>query len=262
MYCLTNREIEYIFNEIKSNGIEIEDLQLNLLDHICCLIEQNLRDGDDFESFCKKTLRQFYKNELLEIEEETIQLLIFKNYYVMKKVMIISGTLSVAAFITGSICKILHLQLAAPLLFLAIINFSLVFLPLLLIVKIREINASRDKLIIALGTIVGILYCLSMLSLVMHWTMKGPIWLITLAIAFFIFIPAYFFTGIRKPQTKGNTIIASILMVAVTGIQFTLTDLKGKTSDQTSATPGNEALVEKSQPKIKITIPANWKTIK
>ncbi len=46
-------------------------------------------------------------------------------------------------------------------------------------------------------------------------------------------------------------------MVAVTGIQFTLTDLRGKTSDQTSATPGNEALVEKSQPKIKITIPAN-----
>jgi hypothetical protein len=101
-----------------------------------------------------------------------------------------------------------------------------------------------------------------MLSLVMHWTMKDPIWLITLAIAFFIFIPAYFFTGIRKPQTKGNTIIASILMVAVTGIQFTLTDLRGKTSDQTSATLGNEALVEKSQPKIKITIPANWKTIK
>jgi hypothetical protein len=168
MYCLSGKQIEFILNEIKRNKIEMEDLQLNLLDHICCIIEQDLREGDDFESFCKKTIRQFYKNELREIEEETIQLLIFKNYYTMKKVMLISGTLSVAAFITGSICKILHLQLAAPLLFLAIINFSLVFLPLLFIVKIREIKANRDKLIIAFGTIVGILYCLSMLSLVMH----------------------------------------------------------------------------------------------
>ncbi len=85
MYCLSGKQIEFILNEIKRNKIEMKDLQLNLLDHICCIIEQDLREGDDFESFCKKTIRQFYKNELREIEEETIQLLIFKNYYTMKK---------------------------------------------------------------------------------------------------------------------------------------------------------------------------------
>jgi hypothetical protein len=180
----------------------------------------------------------------------------------MKKVMLISGTLSVAAFITGSICKILHLQLAAPLLFLAIINFSLVFLPTLFIIKTREIHTNREKLIIGLGTIVGILYCLSMLSLVMHWQVKGLIWLITLAIAFFVFIPAYFFTGIRNPQTKANTIVASILMVAVTGIQFTLTDLRGKAANQTSAGIQSEALLRKWQPKINNTMQVNLETIK
>ncbi len=246
MYCLSDKQIEYILNEIKCNKVEMEDLQLNLLDHICCIIEENLKDEDDFESFCEKTIKQFYKRQLREIEEETIQLLIFKNYYVMKKVMIFTGTLSVAAFIAGSLFKIIHWPLAAPLLFFAFINISFVFLPLLFIVKTREINANRDKLIIALGTIVGMLYCLSMLSLVMHWPMKGPVWLVTLAITFFVFIPTYFFTGIRKPETRINTIVSSILLVAVTGIQFTLTDLRGKNTDQTSASVKNVELVKET----------------
>jgi hypothetical protein len=201
-------------------------------------------------------------HKILIIEEETMQLLIFKNNYVMKKVMIISGTLSVAAFIMGSIFKIMHWPLAAPLLFFAIINICLVFLPLLSIVKIREINADRDRLIIALGTIVGILYCLSMLSLVMHWSIKGPIWLVTLAITFFVFIPAYFFTGIRMPERRINTIIFSILLVAVTGIQFTLTDLSRKNTDQTSTLVKNEKLDNKTQAKIKNVVHVNLETIK
>lgn len=244
MYCLSDKQIEYIFNEIRRNEIEMKDLQLNLLDHICCIIEQNLKDENDFEYFCEKTIKQFYKNELREIEEETIQLLIFKNYYIMKKVMIITGTLSAAAFIAGSLFKIMHLQLAAPLLFLAILIISFVFLPILFVVKTREINANRDKLIIALATIVGILYCLSMFSLVRHWEIKGTIWLITLAITFFVFIPTYFFTGIRKSETRANTIVATILLIAVTGIQFTLTDLRGKTTDQISASIRNKQLAE------------------
>ena len=43
MYCITEQQIEYILNDIRRNGIETEDLQLNLLDHICCMAEHNLK---------------------------------------------------------------------------------------------------------------------------------------------------------------------------------------------------------------------------
>ena len=86
MYCITEQQIEYILNDIRRNGIEMEDLQLNLLDHICCMAEHNLKDGDDFEHFYKATIKQFYKKELKEIEVETIQLLTFKNYFMLKKI--------------------------------------------------------------------------------------------------------------------------------------------------------------------------------
>jgi hypothetical protein len=90
MYCITDEQIEYILNDIRRNGVEMEDLQLNLLDHICCIMEQELKETDDFEQFYLKTVRRFYNTELREIEEETINLLTFKNYYAMKKTMIVS----------------------------------------------------------------------------------------------------------------------------------------------------------------------------
>ena len=61
MYKISEQQIEYILNDIRRNGVEIEDMQLNLLDHICCIIEQNLKEGDDFEDFYRKTVKQFCK---------------------------------------------------------------------------------------------------------------------------------------------------------------------------------------------------------
>ncbi len=77
MYCLSDEQIDYILNDIRRNGVEMKDLQLNLLDHICCIIEQELKEGDDFGHFYQQTIRRFYRNNLREIEEETIDLLTF-----------------------------------------------------------------------------------------------------------------------------------------------------------------------------------------
>ena len=107
MYSLSDEQIEFIINDIRRNGVELEDLQLNLLDHICCIIEQNLKENDGFEDFYYATVKTFYKKDLREIEEETINLLTFKNYYTMKKTMIATGTLSVIGFTAGSFFKII-----------------------------------------------------------------------------------------------------------------------------------------------------------
>jgi hypothetical protein len=247
MYCISEQQIDLILDDIRRNGVELEDLQLNLLDHICCIIERELEEDGDFESFYRKTLQRFYKKELRELEEETINLLTFKNYYAMKKAMYISGAISVAAFIIGSFFKLMFWPGVAAILIFGILFFSLVFLPLLFILKTREVAAARDKLIMGLGTVAGILYCLSALWLLMHWNGKHEIWLATLAFTFFVFLPAYFFTGIRKPETRVNTIVSTIIIIGVMGIQFTLTALRRpegerippNTDEKVRTNPGN-----------------------
>jgi hypothetical protein len=240
MYCLNEEQITYILNDIRRNGVETEDLQLNLLDHVCCIIEQNLKENDDFEAFYKNAIKQFYRKELREIEQETIDLLTFKHYYAMKKIMIAAGSVSAIGFIVGSFFKIMHWPGAGALLFMSILIFSLLFLPLMLVLKIKEVLAMRDKVILSLGVLVGILYCLSMFALLQQWPYKHQLWLGTLGITFFVFIPAFFFTGFRKPETRVNTIVSTILLIAVTGIQFTLTSLRIKEKELPSAGISNQ----------------------
>lgn len=226
MYCITDQQIEYILNDIRRRGVEMEDLQLNLLDHICCIIEQELEDDGDFERFYEHTVRQFYKKDLGEIEEETINLLTHKNFYQMKKIMIYSGIYTVAAFILGSFFKLMYWPGAAVLLCSAIFAFSLVFLPTVCRLKIKETGNERDKWIMAGATVLGALYCIGTLFMLQRWPGARIIWLGTLGLTFIAFLPAYFFTGIRKPEARVNTIVTTVMLLGFLGLQFALTAMR------------------------------------
>lgn len=223
MYTLSDEQVDHIADDIRRNGVNMEDLQLNLLDHICCIIERDMKDGDSFDQVYQQTIKQFYKKELSEIEEETINLLTFKNYYLMKKSMIISGVLAVSILVMGAIFKIGHWPGAGILIFSGMVVFSLVFLPLVFLLKTKEVGTIREKIILGLGTLAGILYFISALFLIMHWPGARVIWVLTLALSFFVLLPLYFFNGIRKPETKLNTIVTTIILIGVLILQFALT---------------------------------------
>ncbi|MBS1645917.1 MAG: hypothetical protein JST67_01115 [Bacteroidetes bacterium] len=226
MYKLSEQQIDFILDDIRRNGIEMEELQLNLLDHICCIIEQNLKDGDDFEGFYKKTVQKFYKNNLHEVEEETITLLTIKNYYVMKKTMITSGTLAVAAFVLGSFFKIMYWPGAAVLLLLAMVTLTFVFLPLLFFIKSKEPSNKKNKWLVAAAVLTGMLYATASLFSIMHWPGRTYLWLSTSAVSIFALIPIYFFTNIKNELNRTNTIVNTIILVGATGILFLQTSIR------------------------------------
>jgi hypothetical protein len=222
MYCLSDQQIDYILNDISARGVEMESLQQNLLDHVCCIIEQNLDEKGDFESFYQKTIKTFYKDALWEIEEETIFLLTFKNYYKMKKIMIFSGIFSAVTMSLGIFFKFMHWPGASMLLLCGIVISSLVFLPLLFTFKAREKKSIKEKVIVGLGTLSGILMSLSILFKIMHWPGALALGIVSVLVLLFVFLPIYFFTGIRQEDQKVNTITVSILVIMVSGLWLTL----------------------------------------
>lgn len=70
---------------------------------------------------------------------------------------------------------------------------------------------------------------------IMHWPGAGLLWLVGLGVLFFLFLPLYFFTGIRNPETKLNTILSSIMILIAGGLLFTLTALPGHDKEMNSA---------------------------
>lgn len=226
MYCITEEQISFILDDIRRNGIELEDLQLNLLDHICCIIEQELEENGDFERFYQHAVKRFYVSNLREIEEETIQLLTFKNYYAMKRVMIISGVFSAIAFFSGSVFKVMHWPGASVLILLGIVVFSLLFLPLMSLLKVKEATIPGQKAVTVVATITGILFCFATLFRVMHWPGIMPLTWSTLFMATFALLPIYFFNGFRRPEARLNTIMVSVILVSAIGLQFLLINLR------------------------------------
>lgn len=213
MYSLTNEQIDFISDDIRARGVTLVSLQQDLLDHICCVVEHNLEPDGDFEGFYRSQIKTFYKSELVEIEKETITLLTLKNYYVMKKIMLVSGGISTAAMTVGLLLKFLHLPGASVLILLGVVLLSLVFLPLLFTLKIREKQRTRDKVIIGIGTFATIMISFAILFKMMHWPGANVIGALALMIMLLIFLPVYFFTGIRNPETKVNTIVSSVFIL-------------------------------------------------
>lgn len=236
MYHISDQQIDYILNDISARGVEMESLQQNLLDHICCIIENNLEANGDFESFYQKTIKSFYKDELWEIEEETLLLLTYKNYYTMKKIMINSGIAAATFFIIGSFFKFMHWPGAAVLILLGMAIGALVFLPLVFLFKKNETTESRSKIVLGIGVLNGILFCIYSLFKVMHWPGASTIWFFTLGIFSLIFIPLYFFNGIKNEVNKVNTITTTLILIIVAGVFFLQTNLKSSVQFQIAKT--------------------------
>ena len=222
MYCLSEAQIDFIFRDIRARGVEMESLQQDLLDHVCCLIEQNLEANGNFEDFYFTTIQTFYKTELREIEAETLFLLTHKNYYAMKKIMLTSGAFSAIVLSLGIIFKFMHWPGAGMFIVSGITLFSLLFLPLLFTLKIKEKQTSQSPFILAAGTLSAILFSLSTLFKLMHWPLANVLGLTAIGIMLLLFLPVYFFTGIRHAETKMNSIVTSILIVAGSGLLMSL----------------------------------------
>lgn len=232
MYCLSEAQIDFILDDISARGIEMVSLQQNLLDHVCCMIEQSLEDDGDFEHFYLQTIATFYEKELKEIEIETTHLLIHKNYYVMKKIMLIVGTTATGILGLGLLLKFMHWPGAAVCIVFSVFLLSFIFFPLLFVLKIKEKQQNTDKVILFIGTLSAMIISVGLVFKIMHWPYANMLITTAFFMMLLLFLPIYFFTGIRNPQTKVNTIVSSILLAAGFGLILVLVRAPAGTRSQ------------------------------
>lgn len=219
MYRLTDSQIEYILDDIRRGGIGLEDLQYNLLDHICCILERDLKETDDFEVVYRRTIRQFYERELCEIEEQAIHLSTIKNHYTMKKIMLASGAISAAAFITGCIFKIFQLPGTIAFLFAGAALMSLVFLPLMGITRASERDTRAEKMVPLAAALIGSLFILSVLFAIEQWQGRTAMWLLTVGSALLLLAPGYLYAGWQR-QDRQATVLNTIVLVGFASALF------------------------------------------
>lgn len=225
MYKVTDEQVDFMLHEIRARGVLIEDLQWNLVDHMCCIVEHEMSETDDFYRFFERLLPRFFNDNLREIQEETENLLTFKHFYAMKKTVNIAGLLTVLLTVAGAILKVFHLPGAGISIVLGIAIFSLIFLPLMVILKFRDEVSATDKLVLSTGFVIGAVAALGVLFKLMHWPTANILMISGISGLTFLYVPLYFFTRVRRPELRFNTIINSVLMMAAGGLLFSLINL-------------------------------------
>lgn len=225
MHSLSDIEVDFILSDLKSKGIVSEDLRDNLLDHICCIIEEEMEENANFYEYYKGILPRFFKIELSEIQIETDNLLKFKNFYIMKKIMNYSGAITAGLTILGALFKSMHWPGAGLFIILGGFFFSIIFMPLLILIKLRDDESKIEKFIFSLGFLFSIGLITGLLFKIMHWPYANNLMLYSTALFTFIYVPVYFIVGIKRPERKFNTIVNSVLMISIGGIFYSMFDL-------------------------------------
>lgn len=140
----------------------------------------------------------------------------------MKKTMIIAGILGSFATFFGALFKIMHWPGANALLILGLACVGLFFLPLMFSLKIKEKKEEKEKWILVIGSVVASLIALSAMFKIMHWPGTSILLYTSLGTLLFIFLPLFFIIGVKNPETKTNTIVTSVLILAGTGLLLVL----------------------------------------
>jgi hypothetical protein len=122
----------------------------------------------------------------------------------------------------GIVLKFNYWPGSAALIAAGILTLSFGFLPMYFILKIQEKKETKEKVLIGLTSLVCIGMSLSVLFKVMHWPGANMLGIVSLCILVLLFLPVFVLTGIRNPDTKVNTIVSAVLIIAGSGLFLTL----------------------------------------
>ena len=222
MYSLSDKQVDFVLDDIGKRGIITEDVKYNILDHVCCIIENEMNEGMNFEKVYGNTIARFYQNELSEIEVETQKLLTFKHYYAMKRTLKITGITSIILIILGIIFKSMHWPGAGILIVLGGAFFSLVFIPLNIVLKFQDDKESGNRIIMTIGMLSASAATLGVLFKIMHWPYANVLMFSSLLVFILVFIPIYFIVKYKNPETKFDAIINTAFMMGAAGMLFAL----------------------------------------
>jgi len=226
MVSLTDEQVDFILHEISAHGISLPDLQADLLDHMCTLIENEMSEGEDFRSFFYSILPRFFHDNLHEIEVETIQIIYLSKLTHMKKALNYVLGAATSFLVLGSFLKIGHLPGAS---FCFVISLPLILLagiPLAAIAMYSHPIARSQKLLTSLISLIVVLFACGAIFKVQHWPLGTLFMFIAVVALCVVYVPLYFFYQRRLATDKWVVNIHSFLFLLAGVMLFLLFDLR------------------------------------
>ncbi len=189
--------IDRIKSDLVSRGLTYDRLLEDILDHVCCMIEENMEEGFDLDSSYNLVMGSIEETRIPEIQHQTL-LNLDKKFQRMKSFTYVFGLSSALLAIVGAFFKRMHWPGASILITVGIVLVILVFLPLYFITSHREQVEKKNPAYAIVGYLSIALLMAGALFKIMHWPGAGV--MIRVSIGFLIvgFIPLYVVNAFQK----------------------------------------------------------------
>jgi hypothetical protein len=201
MLELTFDQIDKIKEDVSKADIHYSHLSDDLVDHICCDVENEMQKTGSFEEAYKIVKKKIGYKGLQEIQENTL-LLIDKNYRIMKTTMKISGLIAPILMAAAGLFKIQHWPGAGIMLVLGFFVLIFFFLPSAIYINYKEVSNKTKKLVHISGFIGVSLFATGMLFKIQHWPGASILILGGILLSGLIFIPSLFISNYRQTRNK------------------------------------------------------------
>jgi len=201
--------------DLLSRGLSYERLIDDMLDHVCCMVEEQMVEGEDFESSYNQVLDSIGDKRLPEIQHQTL-LNLDKKFQRMKNFTYIFGLSSAILTILGSFFKKMHWPGAGIMVSVGMLLIVLVFLPLYFISNHKEQVEKKNPVYAIVGYLTIALLLAGATFKIQHWPGAG--YLIYASIGFLLigFIPLYVVNVFqRSGKEKANLPYIVMLLVGI-----------------------------------------------
>jgi hypothetical protein len=216
---LSLQHIDQISRDISREEISFSHLLEDLIDHVCCDVENEMQKGLNFSEAYQQVKKKMGSRRLKEIQEETLYAVDTKYRY-MKITMKISGVAGTVLFGFAALFKIQHWPLAGVLMTLGALVLAFIFLPSALSVLWKETHNRKRLFLVFSAFLAGMLFIFGTLFKIQHWPMAGALLTLAALSGILFFIPALALSRLSEPENKAKRpvyiigAIGSVLFVA------------------------------------------------
>lgn len=210
---------ERIKADLVGLGLTYDRLIDDVLDHVCCMVEEYMDAGNDFESSYSKVLQSIGEKRLPEIQHQTF-LNLDKKYQRMKNFTYIFGLSSALLTIIGAFFKKMHWPGASILVTVGIVLVVLVFLPLYFITRQREQVEKKNPIYAIVGYLTIALLLAGALFKLMHWPGSGLVLQLGTGLLVVGFIPLYVVNVFQRGG--GEKVTLPYLAMLLVGISLVM----------------------------------------
>jgi hypothetical protein len=195
--------IDQISHDISREEISFSHLLHDLIDHVCCDVENEMQNGMSFSEAYRKVKQKMGSRRLKEIQEETLYAVDTK-YRFMKNTMKISGVTGTVLFGVAALFKIQHWQLAGALMTLGALVLAFILLPSALTVLWKETHNRKRLFLVFSAFIAGMLFIFGTLFKIQHWPMAGALLSLAALSCILFFIPALALSRLSDQENKAK----------------------------------------------------------